>query len=908
MKKKGLISLFIVLLLLLSSSTSAKPGSCRNPGGGNYCNARSGIADCSCDASCSKFGDCCDDFKKVCGLLEGKDYVEPTSNPIALQENSRQSYAELLQRADSNLGDQNLIVIVARTKDLAPPTDVDAVRKLIFGESYGSVKDYYTKNSFEKTRLVGNVVGPYMLPENMCDFQTLEDEPAITAADKEVDFRKYSRILVIRPNKCGTPAAGYSTLGKIELKTNDGKLNASVSVDFVGNLYISGHELGHGFGALHANRMDCFDCTSVEYGDPYDIMGSDIRHFNAAHKEELGWVNDNTVVVLEGGEFLIKPIEIKASKGEIQQLKLPLVIRPAPYKYATDTRFYYSLEYRQPFDYDQYLPDKSYTGLYIHISAVPSPRYALPTNLINYENDFYNPPLLQVGKTYSDRRNGYNITLKRADSNGALVAVKKIPIVPMSINITYPKGREIFKIGEEVKIEWVTKGISSTDRMNLYLIPNPTRYDEFNNELKIPIAVNISNTGFYKWRIPDASFFKALGQSFLIQIYSSEEAIRGQSELFEIHSILNLTLADYPRPFIAEAPMQNAIFVVGDRASADEVVAMSEIIGSLQKEFNVVIRASLASDVTYIDGKNIVSVGSACSNTVTAMILNNPSNCTAGLNPSEGSIRLYKSNTDFAYLVVSGYGDAETRKAANVLANYKNYKLAGTEYIVYTKNQLPKGILNNISSTGINKGVMSGQAQDNDHRSGPTPVHVYIDGGPGAGKFHGIGTDSSGKFYFEVPSIYWDEKIHPVYAYAIDIDDPTGNSNVQLENTPQYFNLSDLPPVGVLDSVTSSGTIHGWAVDQDSPNKSISVHAYLDGPAGSGILIGSFPTTVLRPDVNNAILVGGQRISGLHGYEIRMPAQYMDKPRRVFVYGIDAQGHHDRNALLAGSPKDFSPK
>src|SRR5262249_62060378 len=58
------------------------------------------------------------------------------------------------------------------------------------------------------------------------------------------------------------------------------------------------HELGHNLGLYHSHRLVCDgvpvgpNCTSAEYGDPFDVMGyADLLHFNAVQKELLGWLN-----------------------------------------------------------------------------------------------------------------------------------------------------------------------------------------------------------------------------------------------------------------------------------------------------------------------------------------------------------------------------------------------------------------------------------------------------------------------------------------------------------------------------------------------------------------------------------------------------------------------------------------
>jgi hypothetical protein len=55
--------------------------------------------------------------------------------------------------------------------------------------------------------------------------------------------------------------------------------------------------MGHNLGLYHSHSYDCgatvlgTSCTSSDYGDTLDIMGSSSGRFNAFQKERLGWLN-----------------------------------------------------------------------------------------------------------------------------------------------------------------------------------------------------------------------------------------------------------------------------------------------------------------------------------------------------------------------------------------------------------------------------------------------------------------------------------------------------------------------------------------------------------------------------------------------------------------------------------------
>jgi MYXO-CTERM domain-containing protein len=105
---------------------------------------------------------------------------------------------------------------------------------------------------------------------------------------------------------------------------------------------------------------------------------------------------------------------------------------------------------------------------------------------------------------------------------------------------------------------------------------------------------------------------------------------------------------------------------------------------------------------------------------------------------------------------------------------------------------------------------------------------------------------------------------------------------------------ANAPPAGYLDQA-GCDKVTGWTQDPDEPGKSIDVHLYFGGPAGSGAPGVPLNANVHRDDLCAAIG------SCTHGFERAPPLSLFDgQPHAVHAYGIDSAG--GANAELGQSP------
>lgn len=104
--------------------------------------------------------------------------------------------------------------------------------------------------------------------------------------------------------------------------------NSAVKTDAPNTL---AHELGHNFGAQHANGWIATDPDTVtgpgrngEYGNRFDVMGTphpaDVpdwraRHLNVNYKYRIGWIgNDNVTAVASSGQYPLYPFDVGGAR------------------------------------------------------------------------------------------------------------------------------------------------------------------------------------------------------------------------------------------------------------------------------------------------------------------------------------------------------------------------------------------------------------------------------------------------------------------------------------------------------------------------------------------------------------------------------------------------------------------
>lgn len=281
-------------------------------------------------------------------------------------------------------GAQRVIVLIGDSADQSVSCTNAAVQSLMFG-SPTSVSAYYLETSSNTLELSGDVFGPFSVPtqnSGTCDTSAWASALEQAATAQGVNLSNYSRRVYVIPGG----SCGFAGLGTVGGNPSRAWVTGACQIPDV-----YAHELGHNLGMHHAST------PTSEYGDRSCVMGIGgvgLRHFNAPHQLQMGWLG-GLEEVTSSGLFRVGGLETEDTPQAVHV--------PSP---DNNDRY---ISYRLPLGMDATQLPSTYRN---QVTVHSWPGGGARTTLL---------AVIPAGGSYFDATTGMTVTFESSDATAASV-------------------------------------------------------------------------------------------------------------------------------------------------------------------------------------------------------------------------------------------------------------------------------------------------------------------------------------------------------------------------------------------------------------------------------------------------------------------------------------------------------
>ncbi|MCC7000355.1 MAG: right-handed parallel beta-helix repeat-containing protein [Deltaproteobacteria bacterium] len=256
---------------------------------------------------------------------------------------------------DETLGEQRTLVVTLQFSGALCHQGDSPARS---ADHLAHLDAFISENSYGKTSVVGQVIGPFAVDGTGCDpdnglsgsqqnAQALLAK-ALTLAQGQVDLTQFERLIIAHNATlgCACPDNNHASFGFVAPSAvTPGSLYEQTGFrgsifwqpDLGINYHILYHEFGHNLGLAHLDPLLCNDAQGARaslssscvyassWGDPNHTMSNLVRpvHYAAAQKWKLGWFEPGQAPLVGYGEYDLEPLSTPGNGLKALRISTP---------------------------------------------------------------------------------------------------------------------------------------------------------------------------------------------------------------------------------------------------------------------------------------------------------------------------------------------------------------------------------------------------------------------------------------------------------------------------------------------------------------------------------------------------------------------------------------------------------